>query len=160
MTVTSAGILLYRIAPDLQVFLGHMGGPFWARKDAAAWSIPKGIVEADESPLDTGLREFGEEIGTPPPPVDYHHLGDFRQSSGKVIVVFAANHDLQIDRVVSNTFTLEWPPRSGRLREFPEIDDARWFGMTDARIKLVAGQRAILDALEELVTGEDASQIG
>jgi predicted NUDIX family NTP pyrophosphohydrolase len=148
--VRSAGLLLYRRSPGLEVWIAHMGGPYWARKDEAAWSIPKGIVDESDlgDELATARREFAEEIGTPPPDADYRPLGEFRQSSGKTIVVFAAEADFATEAVVSNTFPLEWPPRSGRVQEFPEIDDARWFGIDEARVKLVTGQRAILDALE------------
>ncbi len=148
--VRSAGLLLYRRSPELQVWIAHMGGPYWARKDEAAWSIPKGIVDESDlgEELATARREFAEEIGAPPPDADYRPLGEFRQSSGKTIVVFAAEAAFAPEKVVSNTFPLEWPPRSGRVQEFPEVDDARWFGVDEARVKLVKGQRAILDALE------------
>lgn len=146
MAEKSAGILLYR-RQGLEVWIAHMGGPFWANKDAAAWSIPKGIYVAGEEPLAAALREFEEEVGRPAPPVDYEVLGEFRQPSGKVITVFTAETDITVDTVVSNTFALEWPPRSGVMQEFPEIDDARWFPVEVAREKLVKGQRPILDAL-------------
>lgn len=124
-----------------------MGGPFWARKDAAAWSIPKGLYAAGEAPLAAAIREFEEEIGTPPPAVDYEMLGEFRQPSGKVITVFAGESDFSIEKLLSNTFTIEWPPRSGRMQDFAEIDDARWVTLDTARTKLVKGQLAVLDAL-------------
>jgi predicted NUDIX family NTP pyrophosphohydrolase len=144
---TSAGILLYRRGQQFEVWIGHMGGPFWARKDAAAWSIPKGLYVAGEAPLAAALREFEEEIGTPPPTVDYELLGEFRQPSGKVITVFAAETDFAIEKLLSNTFTIEWPPRSGRMQDFAEIDDARWVSVETARQKLVKGQLPVLDAL-------------
>lgn len=144
----SAGILLYREAPALEVWIAHMGGPFWARKDAAAWSIPKGLYEADEDPLAAALREFAEEIGTGAPAVVYERLGEFRYSSGKLLAVFAAETDFAIDVLTSNTFPLEWPPRSGRMQDFPEVDDAGWFSVEIARQKLVKAQLPILDALE------------
>ena len=153
MTQRSAGILLYRRSPALEVWIAHMGGPFWARKDAAAWSIPKGLYESDEVPLTAAIREFTEEIGTPPPAVDYVNLGEFRQGSGKLVTVFAAEADFAVDEVRSNTFSVEWPPRSGRMQEFPEIDDARWFPVEVARVKLVKGQLPALDALESVVSG-------
>jgi predicted NUDIX family NTP pyrophosphohydrolase len=148
--VRSAGLLLYRRSPGIEVWIAHMGGPYWSRKDEAAWSIPKGVVDESDlgDELATARREFAEEIGTPAPDAPYRPLGEFRQSSGKTIVVFAAEADFAPDAVVSNTFPLEWPPRSGRVQEFPEIDDARWFGVEEARVKLVKGQRAILDSLE------------
>jgi len=150
-SLPSAGILLYRRGPDgLEVFIAHMGGPFWARKDDRAWSIPKGEFEAPEDPLAAARREFREEIGVPAPDLDYVSLGDVRYSSGKVVTVFAAESDLEVDVVVSETFELEWPPRSGRLQSFPEVDDARWVALEVARAKLVAGQLPALDALERL----------
>ena len=148
MVVRSAGILLYRRAADgLEVWIAHMGGPFWARKQTQSWSVPKGEYLPDEEPLVAALREFAEEIGTPPPAVDYFELGVFRQPSGKIITVFATEADFQPGRIVSNTFTLEWPKGSGTIQDFPEVDDARWVTETDARAKLVKGQLPILDAL-------------
>lgn len=148
MAILSAGVLLYRTTgPGIEVWLAHMGGPFWAKKDAGAWSIPKGEYLEGEDELAAALREFQEEIGTAPPHLEYAKLGDFRQPSGKIITVFAAESDFEVSEVASNTFPLEWPPRSGRLQQFPEIDDARWFPIAEARSKLVKGQRAILDAL-------------
>jgi predicted NUDIX family NTP pyrophosphohydrolase len=144
---TSAGILLYRQRQQLEVWIAHMGGPFWASKDAAAWSIPKGLYVAGEAPLAAALREFEEEIGTPPPAVDYGLLGEFRQPSGKVITVFAGESDFAIDTLLSNTFSIEWPPRSGRMQDFAEIDDAHWVSIETARQKLVKGQLPVLDAL-------------
>lgn len=149
MTVRSAGLLLYRRNAQAmpEVWIAHMGGPFWARKDAASWSIPKGEYAEDEDALDAARREFTEEIGTPPPPADYFPLGSFRQSSGKVITVFAAEAEFKPERIASNTFSLEWPRGSGAIRSYPEIDDAAWFGIADARTKLVRGQLPVLDAL-------------
>jgi predicted NUDIX family NTP pyrophosphohydrolase len=152
MTVRSAGILLYSRAPaadtGLEVFIAHMGGPFWARKDARAWSIPKGLLEAAEDPLAAAKREFFEEIGTAAPDAEYRVLGDVRYSSGKLISVFAAEAaDFAPSEIVSNTFALEWPPRSGRTQTFPEVDDARWVPLDEARNKLVAGQVPALDLL-------------
>jgi predicted NUDIX family NTP pyrophosphohydrolase len=155
MVVLSAGILLYRRtdASEPQVWIAHMGGPFWARKDAAAWSIPKGEYKPGEDPFVAARREFAEEIGVPAPEASYAELGEFRQASGKIVTVFAAEADLEVERAVSNTFTVEWPPRSGILRAFPEIDDARWVGSAEARVKLVRGQLPVLDALEALLRG-------
>jgi predicted NUDIX family NTP pyrophosphohydrolase len=155
VVVLSAGILLYRRtdAPEPQVWIAHMGGPFWARKDAAAWSIPKGEYQPGEDPFLAARREFAEEIGVPAPEVSYSALGEFRQASGKIVTVFAAEADLEVEQVVSNTFTVEWPPRSGILREFPEVDDARWVGLAEARVKLVRGQLPVLDALEARLRG-------
>ena len=148
-TTRSAGILLWRKRDlTLEVFIAHMGGPFWAKKDAAAWSIPKGEYLETEDELSAAKREFEEEVGVPAPPLPYARLGEFRQSSGKIVVAFAAESDLEVTEVRSNTFDLEWPPRSGRIQAFPEIDDARWFSIEDARVKIVKGQVAILDSLE------------
>jgi predicted NUDIX family NTP pyrophosphohydrolase len=155
MTVRSAGILLYRrkSAHDLEVWIAHMGGPFWARKDARAWSIPKGEYADDEDPRVAALREFAEEMGSPAPAADYTDLGTFRQPSGKLITVFAAESDFQPEQIVSNTFALEWPKGSGTVRHYPEIDDARWISEPEARIKLVKGQLPILDALVQRLGG-------
>ena len=152
MPVRSAGILLYRrdSAAGLEVWIGHMGGPFWARKDAHAWSIPKGEYTPDEDPLAAALREFAEEMGTDAPDAEYRLLGEFRQSSGKIITVFVAEHDFNPGIIASNTFPLEWPRGSGTIRDFPEIDDARWFSLEEARLKLVKGQLQVLDTLVEL----------
>ncbi|WLQ07464.1 NUDIX domain-containing protein [Arthrobacter oryzae] len=149
MTVRSAGILLYRWPPaaGLEVWIAHMGGPFWARKDEHAWSIPKGEYAEDEDPLMAARREFAEEMGHPAPPADYLDLGAFRQPSGKVITAFAAEWDFRPESIVSNTFPLEWPRGSGVINHYPEIDDARWFSEAEARTKLVKGQLPILDAL-------------
>lgn len=149
MTVLSAGILLYRrnATSGLQVWIAHMGGPFWARRDAHAWSIPKGEYLEGEDPLVAAHREFAEEIGTPAPVADYLRLGDFRQPSGKVITVFTAESDFAPDQIVSNTFALEWPKGSGTIANFPEIDGAEWITEPVARTKLVKGQLPVLDAL-------------
>lgn len=153
MVDRSAGILLYRFRPALEVLIGHMGGPFWARKDDAAWSIPKGLIETGEEPLGAALREFEEELGITAPPVDYLLLGEFRQPSGKRVIAFVAETDLDVTRIAGATVALEWPPRSGRMQEFPEIDRAGWFPTGLARRKVTAGQVAILTALEERVAG-------
>ena len=147
--VTSAGILLHRrsAGSGLEVWIGHMGGPFWVRRDLQAWSIPKGGILPDEDPLTAALREFAEEMGTPAPEAEYLLLGNFRQSSKKTITVFTAEADFAPGRIVSNTFPLEWPPRSGIVGEYPEIDDAGWFAEDEARRKLVKGQLQVLDEL-------------
>jgi predicted NUDIX family NTP pyrophosphohydrolase len=146
----SAGILLFRRAPGgLEVFIAHMGGPFWVRKERS-WSIPKGEFPSEEDPLEAAKREFREEIGIDAPDAAYVSLGDVRYSSGKLVTVFAAEADLEVTEVVSNTFETEWPPRSGRRQSFPEVDDARWVALDDARATLVAGQLSALDALERL----------
>jgi predicted NUDIX family NTP pyrophosphohydrolase len=146
----SAGILLYRLehgAPE--VLLVHPGGPFWARKDAGAWSIPKGEYDDAEDPRACALREFEEETGTALPPSDLVELGSVKQKGGKVVTAWAAQGDLDAGSVRSNTFTMEWPPRSGRTAEFPEIDRAGWFGVDAAREKLVAAQAEFVDRLLE-----------
>ena len=148
---SSAGILLWRRGVDgLEVFIAHMGGPFWAKKDAAAWSIPKGEYLADEDALLAARREFVEEIGVAVPELDYVKLGEFRQASGKIVTAFAAESDFEVAEVHSNTFPVEWPPRSGRIQEFPEIDRAEWMPVADAAWRLVKGQVAMLDALAAL----------
>ena len=148
----SAGLLVYRNAGGrLEVLLGHMGGPFWARKDATAWSVPKGEYDGDETPEDAARREFLEELGSPPPEGVLVPLGEVKQSGGKVVTVWAVEGDFSPADLVPGTFTTEWPPRSGRLQEFPELDRVEWFDLPTAREKLVKGQRAFLDRLEEAV---------
>ena len=150
MAKRSAGILLYRVkrgAPE--VLLVHPGGPFWARRDAGAWSIPKGEYEHGDDPRAGALREFEEETGAALPPGELIDLGEVRQKGGKIVSAWAAEGDLDADAVRSNTFTMEWPPRSGQEVEFPEIDRAGWFGVDAAREKLVAAQAEFLDRLLE-----------
>ncbi|RFA11636.1 DNA mismatch repair protein MutT [Subtercola boreus] len=150
MSAVSAGILLYRLQPaGPEVWIAHMGGPFWARKHERAWSIPKGLVEPGESTLEAALREFAEEIGAPPPALAYDVLGEARQRSGKVVCAYTAQltGGLGVEFFGSNTFTLEWPRGSGVVREYPEIDDARWVPLGEARSLVVAGQESLLDAL-------------
>jgi predicted NUDIX family NTP pyrophosphohydrolase len=147
MARTSAGVLLYRRTADgVEVLIGHMGGPFWAKKDAGGWSIPKGEYGDGEQPFAVALREFEEELGSPCPATDFVELGQVR-ASGKVLTIWAAEGDLDAAACVSNTFELEWPPRSGRMQEFPEIDRAAWVGLDVAREKLVKGQLPFLDRL-------------
>jgi len=146
----SAGLLLYRVRDgETEVLLGHMGGPFWARKDERAWSIPKGEYGDDEDALAAARREFAEETGSAPPEGEALALGEVRQSGGKRVVAWALEGDLDPATVRSNTFVMEWPPRSGRQQEFPEIDRAEWFGLGSARSKVVKGQVPLLDALEQ-----------
>jgi predicted NUDIX family NTP pyrophosphohydrolase len=154
VATTSAGILLYRFGgAGIEVLLGHMGGPFWARKDDGAWSIPKGEHGPDEEPLAVARREFEEELGSPVPGDELQPLGRHRVTSGKVLTVWAAEGDLDATACRSNTFELEWPPRSGRIQEFPEIDRAAWFAVEVARTKLVKGQVLFLDRLLETLSG-------
>jgi predicted NUDIX family NTP pyrophosphohydrolase len=148
----SAGILLYRLSGGVpEVLLVHPGGPFWARRDAGAWSVPKGEYEDGDDSLASALREFEEETGTALESGELLELGDVKQKSGKVVRAWAAEGDLDPDAVHSNTFTMEWPPRSGRMAEFPEIDRAGWFGIDDAREKLNPVQAEFLDRLLELL---------
>ncbi len=147
----SAGILLYRRRPALEVLLAHMGGPFWQRKDAGAWTVPKGEPVDVEEPLETARREFEEELGLPMPDGALHDLGDIRQSGGKVVRVWALEGDLDPADIRPGTFELEWPPRSGRLQEFPEVDRAAWLPLEDAAALIVTGQRPFLTRLEALL---------
>jgi predicted NUDIX family NTP pyrophosphohydrolase len=154
----SAGLLVYRsMNGRLEVLLVHPGGPYWAKRDDGAWSVPKGEYEVDEDPLQVAIREFREELGVGPPsdrqPV---FLGESRQPSGKRISVWALNGDVDVRVVDSNTFTMEWPPRSGHIKEFPEVDRAGWFDVDAARRKIVPGQIDFIDRLFELVRGSKA----
>jgi predicted NUDIX family NTP pyrophosphohydrolase len=144
--------VLYREATGggLEVLLVHPGGPFWARRDLGAWSIPKGEYGPDEAPLAAARREFAEELGVAAPEGPIEDLGEVRQKSGKRVRAWALAGDVDVSRVRSNTFTLEWPPRSGVTQEFPEVDRAEWFGLTVAREKMIPAQVALLDRLQEL----------
>lgn len=145
----SAGILLYRGAPGrLEVLLVHPGGPFWRGKDAGAWSVPKGEYLDDERPYAAARREFEEELGVAPPDGEPLALGEVRQRSGKWVSAWALPGELDTGAVQSNTFTVEWPPRSGQLRQFPEVDRAGWFSLEVAREKLNPAQVELLDRLE------------
>ncbi|CAN3129098.1 NUDIX domain-containing protein [Mycobacterium sp. smrl_JER01] len=150
MPKLSAGLLLYRETDGLlEVLLGHPGGPFWARKDDGAWSIPKGEYTEGEDPWTVAQREFVEETGAPPPAGVRIELAAVRQAGGKVVTAFAVPGDLDPADATSNTFILEWPRGSGIFKEFPEIDRVAWFDLTTARAKLLTGQRPLLDRLEE-----------
>ncbi|GAB3690141.1 NUDIX domain-containing protein [Angustibacter aerolatus] len=150
-------MLLHRgVGAGREVLLAHMGGPFWARKDAGAWTIPKGEPEPGESLLDCARREFTEELGLPVPDGELRPLGSVRQSGGKVVTAWALAADLDVTAVVPGTFELEWPPRSGRRQSFPEVDRAEWFGLAEAATRVVAGQRGLLDRLAGL-DGADPS---
>jgi predicted NUDIX family NTP pyrophosphohydrolase len=141
----SAGVLLYRRPPGgLEVFLVHPGGPFWAKKDLGAWSIPKGEIEDDEDPLAAAKREFTEETGFVVEG-EFRPLAPLRQRSGKVIFAWAVEGDCDPAQLRSNTFELEWPPKSGRRREFPEVDRAAWFDLDEARRRILKGQAPFLD---------------
>jgi predicted NUDIX family NTP pyrophosphohydrolase len=148
MARRSAGLLLYRRRDGaVELLLVHPGGPLWARRDAGAWSIPKGEVGEGEDPRAVALREFEEETGHPAPRGELVPLGEVRQRGGKLVTAWAAAGDLDPTAITSNTFTLEWPPRSGRRREFPEVDRAGWFDPATARDKLLAAQAQLVDRL-------------
>ncbi len=154
MARRSAGILLYRRRDGaVEVLLVHPGGPLWADRDLGAWSIPKGEYQPDDDPLACALRELEEETGQPPPATDLLELGAVRLRSGKVLTAWAAAGDLDAAAVTSNTFTMEWPPRSGRRQEFPEVDRAGWFDLATARRKLPEAQAELLDRLAAALTG-------
>lgn len=147
MSQHSAGIFLFRHRDRvLEVLLAHPGGPYWANKDLGSWSIPKGLIAAGEDPLAAARREFQEETG-----FDVNggfiDLGTEKQASGKIVHAWALEGDLDPDKIVSNTFSLEWPPRSGRTQEFPEVDRAQWFDPETARNKITKGQRPLLERL-------------
>jgi predicted NUDIX family NTP pyrophosphohydrolase len=145
----SAGLLLYRRRQGAaEILLVHPGGPYFAKKDAGAWSIPKGEHAADEDPESAALREFGEETGTRPQGRP-RPLGEIRQGGGKIVTAYALEGDLDAQTIRSNTCQIEWPPRSGRTQEFPEVDRAAWFGLDAAREKLIEAQRELLDRLAE-----------
>ncbi len=147
-TTPSAGILLYRVDGDaLEVLLVHPGGPLWARRDVGAWSIPKGEYAPSEEPLAAARREFTEELGAPVPDGEPLALGDVRQKSGKRVSAWAIPGDLDPEGITSNEFELEWPPRSGRRRTFPEVDRAAWFGLAEARRRINPAQAELLDRL-------------
>ncbi len=137
------------------MLLVHPGGPYWKARNLGAWSIPKGLLEEDESPLNAARREFAEETGHSPPEGPYHPLPEIRLRSGKRVVAFAAEGDLDASAVQSNTFSMEWPPRSGRIQEFPEIDRAAWFPLSEARRRINAGMRPLLDALRAWLTSRN-----
>lgn len=150
MPKLSAGLLLFRETGEtLEVLIGHPGGPFWARKDEGAWSIPKGEYLEGEDPWTVAQREFTEEIGKQPPAGPRIDFPPLRQPGGKIVTAFAVRGDLDLDGTFSNTFTLEWPRGSGQFKEFPEIDRVGWFDVAAAREKLLKGQRPLLDQLDE-----------
>lgn len=151
MPKQAAGILLFRHGPSgLQVLLAHPGGPLWARKDAGSWTLPKGQF-TDERPLAAAKREFEEEMGSAPVG-EFMSLGTVKQPSGKLIHAWAAESDFDVAAVKSNLFELEWPPKSGRRAEFPEVDRAGWFSIEQARVKILKGQQPFLDRLLQEIT--------
>jgi predicted NUDIX family NTP pyrophosphohydrolase len=148
----SAGILMYRCSgTGLEVLLVHPGGPYWRRKDEGAWSIPKGEMDGEEDARAVARREFAEEIGVVLAGQPLEPLGEIRQRAGKRVIAFAVEGDLDVHAIRSNTFEIEWPPRSGKMQTFPEIDRAEWFDLAAARSKILEGQRPLLDRLAELV---------
>lgn len=146
----SAGLLLFRHTDHgLEVLLGHMGGPFFARRDAGAWTVPKGEYDPEETAWDAARREFQEELGLPPPDGEAVPLGEVRQTNGKTVTAWAVEADLDPATVVPGTFRMEWPPKSGEFRDFPELDRVEWFGLDRARAVIVKAQVAFLDRLAE-----------
>lgn len=157
MVKRSAGLLIYRLrgSGEPEVLLVHPGGPFWARKDEGSWSIPKGGVEPEEDDLTAACREVQEEIGAK---IDgpFSLLGEFRQPGGKLVIAWAVAAEVDVTTVVSNSFEMQWPPKSGVMRSFPEVDRAAWFDLQQAGIKILRGQQAILDALAAQLLGQTA----
>ena len=150
----SAGLLLFRrVGEQVEVLVGHMGGPFWAAREAGAWTVPKGEYAPGEDPQAAARREFAEELGVPPPVGPLLDLGSVRQAGGKVVAVWALETDLDLAAVVPGTFRLEWPPRSGRFRDVPELDRLAWLPLARARELVVTAQRAFLDRLAERLGG-------
>ncbi|MGW2567880.1 NUDIX domain-containing protein [Streptomyces sp. NPDC001537] len=154
----SAGLLLFRHTGDgLEVLLGHMGGPFFAKRDAGAWTVPKGEYEPEEETAwEAARREFQEELGLEPPRGEAVALGEVRQTGGKTVTAWAIEADLDPATIVPGTFRMEWPPRSGQIGEFPELDRVQWFGLAGARDLIVKAQAAFLDRLAE--HSEDSEQ--
>ena len=154
----SAGIVLFRrTGSEPQVLLGHMGGPYWRRKDAGAWTIPKGGYTDDEDPIEAARREYAEEIGNPVPDGELIALGEVLQANKKIVVAWALEGDLDPAIARSNTFELEWPPGSGQRRTYPELDRVAWFGLAEAATKAVAAQAAFFQRLERALHEQDAS---
>jgi predicted NUDIX family NTP pyrophosphohydrolase len=154
MPKKSAGLLLYREAadePGIEVLLVHPGGPFWRNKDEGAWTIPKGEFTDDEDPLAAAKREFEEELGAKPPAGDYIQLKPIKQRNGKIVHAWATKGDFDPAILRSNTFEMEWPPKSGHIKSFPEVDRAQWFAAEVAKQKLVFGQAALVDELLALI---------
>ena len=150
MAKRSAGILLYRgTGAGLELLLVHPGGPFWAKKDLGAWSIPKGEYQEGEDTLAVARREFEEELGSPAPARDAIELGELTQPSRKLIAAYAIEGDFDVGPLKSNLFEMEWPPKAGRLQSFPEVDRAEWFTVEAARDKILPGQRPFIDRLLE-----------
>jgi predicted NUDIX family NTP pyrophosphohydrolase len=152
MPKLSAGLLLFkRETSQLRVFLVHPGGPFWKSKDDGAWSIPKGEYGAGEEPLAVAKREYEEELGSAPPAGDYLSLGDVRQAGGKIVSAWAVEGDFDPAQLRSNSFEIEWPPKSGKRSSFPEVDRGQWFTLAEASTKILSGQRPFLERLQGLL---------
>ena len=152
MFATSAGILLYRLGADgPEVLIAHPGGPFWSRKDEGAWSIVKGLLAEGEDLWTAARREFREEVGIEVPAGAYVELGTVTQRGGKIVTAFGVESDLDVSNAVSNTFEIEWPPKSGLMKSFPEVDRIEWFPLDQARQKLLPSQLPFLDAVEAIV---------
>src|ERR1700738_215075 len=146
MAARSAGLVLHRFREgSIELLLVHPGGPFWLKRDEGAWSIPKGEIGEGEEPLAVALREFEEELGSRPPVATYIPLGSVRQAGGKLVHAWTAPGELDVATVRSNTFDLEWPPHSGKIATFPEVDRAAWFDLVSARRHLLPGQRPLVD---------------
>jgi len=158
----SAGLLLYREGLDgrVEVLLVHPGGPFWARKDAGAWSIPKGEYDEHDEPAARAEEEFAEELGQRAPSGPRLELGEVRQAGGKRVRAWAVRGDIDATATTSNVFEMEWPPRSGEKRSFPEVDKAAWFSLEEARTKLLAGQLPLLERLEDIMRSEGPHEPG
>ena len=148
----SAGLLVHRErSGEREVLLVHPGGPMWAKRDAGAWSIPKGEYDPTEDALAAAKREFQEELGTPAPDGPVEDLGEVKQKSGKIVSAWAVAGDLDVTEITSNTVEVQWPPRSGKMVEIPEVDRAEWFGIQQARDKINAAQAELLDRLAEIL---------
>jgi predicted NUDIX family NTP pyrophosphohydrolase len=158
MARRSAGLLLFRqVSGEIEVMLVHPGGPFWAKKDEGAWSIPKGEYGEDEDPLLAARREFEEETGVAPPDGEWIPLRPLRQRGGKVVHAWAVQGDLDTAALKSNTFSMEWPPKSGRMQEFPEVDRAAWLSIDAAEVKILKGQVPFLVQLREALESPPAA---
>ncbi|MBX4197309.1 NUDIX domain-containing protein [Candidatus Saccharibacteria bacterium] len=152
MKAHSAGLVVFRRTGEQpEVLLAHMGAPWWAKKDIGAWSVPKGLVEEGEEPLDTAKREFGEELGLAVPDGKFIELGDVEQSNKKIVSAWAVEADMDVSHIKSNTFKAEWPPKSGKQQEFPEIDRAAWFSLAEAAQKAVGGQAELFERLANIL---------
>lgn len=161
MHKNSAGIILYRFKNNsLEVLLVHPGGPFFTKKDGGAWSIPKGEFLEDENPLNAAKREFKEEIGVDVPDTDFIELASIEQKNNKTVYAWAFQGDIDPSTIKSNTFELEWPPKSGKMRSFPEIDKGEWFTITNAREKINVRQVTLLDELQKKVSLEEINNFG